>query len=362
MTQFLEINWLYNALSADKSPDREIEALVEHFQSEHFVILSIAQEQRKRGLKEYFSGNFSGKVFVSDWTLGQVKLEKAGLDIYPITSPEFLQLRDDGALDGAIVLSNSNDALLNDSLETYMNFYLQADKSIIAVWDFDNHHRSSTSTILAAYSDMYFPTHPDYFSLYSRYNRTIAGPISPGVIQWTQDYLREQIDLIANTLRFDEPLGMHYCYEPFKFRNQAVYTLSEKYPSIGFAPLEFAQLTALDRLQQWCAYKAHWLVPVLNDIPIRLFDALATGGVPIVPNTLKYHPEIDALQDHLVYYEATDLLEPGAVVAAANKKFDEGGIDMLMERHRLGVDEHHASVRVAKIIDIVMREFGIDAG
>ncbi|CAK0745124.1 conserved hypothetical protein [Gammaproteobacteria bacterium] len=361
MTENSIVTGLYNALSAEQLPTRNIEALVGHFQHDRFFDLAVTQEGRKRKLKAHFSQGFNGRVFMTRRTLGRVEMPIPGLDIHYIEENALSSLSGDPVLRGAIVLVNNNDVIQNNSLDSYLDFFHRAEETIIAVWDFDNHHWYPMSTFLAAHSDIYFPTHPDYFSLLSRYNRTIAGPISAGVSQWSQSYLRENFDNIVLTTRSDNPLGTHIFYEKFRFRNQVVSTLGAQNPSVGFVTAGFHQMSAADRLRFWYTHKAHWIVPTLNDIPTRIFDALATGGIPIVPNTLKYHPEIDALAEHLVFFEASDLPSPQQVVAAANKKFDDGGVGKIIERHRLGTERHHASIRVAKMLKIVMREFGIDA-
>lgn len=355
------ITGLYQTLSAEHVPTKSIEALVDHFQHERFYDLAVTQETRKRKLKAHFAQGFAGRVFMTRRTLGRVEAPLHGLDIHYIEEGAWQSLCGDPALQGAIVLTNNNDIVQDSSLDSYLEFFQSAEETIIAVWDFDNHHWYPMSTFLAAHSDMYIPTHPDYFSLLSRYNRTIAGPISSGVIQWSQSYLRENFDNIVLATRSDTPLGTHIFYDKFKFRNQVVITLGGQNPSVGFVTAGFHQMSADDRLRFWYAHKAHWVVPVLNDIPTRIFDALATGGIPIVPNTLKYHPEIDALAEHMVFFEASDLPSPQLVVATANKKFDDGGVGKIIERHRLGTERHHARARVAKILKTVMREFGIDS-
>lgn len=361
MTENPSISSLYHALNAEQAPTQNIAALVDHFQNARFFDLAVMQEGRKRKLRSHFAKGFDGRVFMTQRTLGRVEMPFAGLDIHFIEEGALRSMAGDPALQGAIVLVNNNDVVQDNSLDAYIEFFQRAEETIIAAWDYDNHHWYPMSAFLASHSDMYFPAHPDYFSLLSRYNRTIAGPITCGIVQWTQSYLRENFDNIVLATRSDAPLGTHIFYEKFKFRNQVVSTLGGQNPSVGFVTAGFHQMSAADRLRYWCGHKAHWIVPVLNDIPTRLFDALATGGVPIVPNTLKYHPEINALAEHLVFFEASDVPSPQALVARANKKFDEGGVGKIVERHRLGTERHHASARVAKILKTVMREFGIEA-
>lgn len=350
----------YNAVTADQSPTREIEKLVAHFQNDSFFHLSIAQESRRQQLKARFASQFSGRIFLTQKTLGRAEVALPGMDVQFIEDGTLSRLQAAGAFENAIVVVNNNDIVQNASLDTYLGFFQNSPNTIIVAWDFDNHHWYPMSTFLAAHSDMYFPVHPDYFSLLSRYNRCIAGPLSSGVIQWSRSYLAENFDNIIFSSRSEQPLGTHIFYEKFRFRNQAITTLGGQYPtSVGFRTAAFHQISAADRLKQWCGHKAHWIIPVLNDIPTRLFDALSTGGVPIVPDTLKYHPVIAAFAEHVVFFRATDLTAPQAAVDAANRKFDAGGVGKIIERHRLGLERHHVSARIETILKTVLDEFEI---
>ena len=191
----------------------------------------------------------------------------------------------------------------------------------------------------------------------ARYNRCIHGPITAGVTQWTRGFLRDSAGQIGSLLRSEQPLGMHVHYEQFRFRNQVINTLAQHYPdTVGFQT-GYHDISDSERMRRWCAHKAHWTVPVLNDIPIRIFDALSTGGVAIVADSLKHLPIISALAEHFVFYRATDIVEPRAIVEEANRKFDAGGLEKVLERHRLGVEHHHVSTRIERILQTVFDEF-----
>ena len=354
------ITALYNSVSINQSPTREIDSLANHFQHENFFQLSIAQEARRRQLKDKFSRGFGGRVFLTQGILGMAEIEIPGIDIHFVEEGALGKYVANGAFKDSILIANNNDISLHGSLDTYINFFQGATETIVVAWDFDNHHWYPMSTIFATHSDMYFPAHPDYFSLLSRYNRCIAGPISAGVIQWSRSFLRENLEHILHAPRSDQPLGTHLFYDKFRFRTQAINTLANHYPaSVGFQTVAYHKTPGIERLKRWCGHKAHWIVPVLNDIAIRLFDALITGGVPIVPDTLKYHPTIAALSEHVIFYRATDLMAPETVVSAAISKFDSGGVEKIAERHRLALDRHHVTACVETILKTVVAEFEI---
>jgi hypothetical protein len=97
---------------------------------------------------------------------------------------------------------------------------------------------------------------------------------------------------------------------------------------------------------------------VLNDAPIRIYDALITGGVPIVPRSLKYHKDVVDLWDHLVFYDYEDIQSPWEVTAKANKLFDERGLDGILDRYSLACYNHHVDNRVETILKAVEHEYG----
>ena len=103
-------------------------------------------------------------------------------------------------------------------------------------------------------------------------------------------------------------------------------------------------------------------MPVLNDVPIRIFDALISGGIPIVPESLRFLPPINRIPDgHILFFTPDDIVAPQNIVQRAIRIFDEGGIDKIVERHRFALDFHHASVRIDEILRFVADKFALSA-
>ena len=351
---------LFNAITSGQSPTTEINALQRHFQHEGFFQLAVAQEARRALLRQHFSQDFRGKVFLTQRTLGRSEIQRAGIEVHFVQDGALAGLGASGALRNAILVLNNNDIMQTNSLDAYLQFFQNSPETIVALWDFDNHHWYPLSAFFAAHSDIYFPCHPDFFQLLSRYNRCTRGPVNSGVLQWSRSFLVANLDTIATTARSDQPLGMHIGYEQFRFRNKVINTLAQHYPAtVGFQNATFHNLSEADRLRQWCGHKAHWIVPVMNDIPTRMFDALTTGGVPIVPDCLRSLPNVAAIAPHAVFYGATDIVQPHGIVEAANRKFDQGGTEQILERHRIGMEQHHVSARIETILNLVFEAFEI---
>ena len=112
------------------------------------------------------------------------------------------------------------------------------------------------------------------------------GGIPCGSNQWSSDFIKNYgVNNLLNK-RSLLPLGKYYFYEKFIHRNKLITTLSNNYPDIGFVQNDFHQLTPEQKWGEWSNHALHWIAPVLNDLPIRFFDALITGGIPIIPSGL----------------------------------------------------------------------------
>ena len=99
-------------------------------------------------------------------------------------------------------------------------------------------------------------------------------------------------------------------------------------------------------------------MPVLNDVPIRIFDALITGGIPIVPESMRSLSPVNGIPEgHILFFHPEHVLQPQKIVDAALKKFDESGSDGLIARHRYALDHHHGLTRIDEILSYIQRHF-----
>ena len=144
-------------------------------------------------------------------------------------------------------------------------------------------------------------------------------------------------------------------------RRRSAATLSKSIPSVCFVDgRQFRARTPRDRLLEWASHKVHWVVPTLNDIPQRLFDALATGGIPIVPETLRHVAPLSEIdRQHIVFYNAADVVDPTRVVSEALSRFERSGAGGIIERHRCAIDQHHGDQRLVRILCHISEEFGL---
>jgi hypothetical protein len=253
---------------------------------------------------------------------------------------------------------NSVFLLLNNDiaprLAQYLAYVQAHPEALFVAWDWDSQHWIQMSAILAMNSDFYVPGTSENVSLLAQFSPHILGPVFVGVHQWTRRFLAEQMPLLLEP-RLDTPLGQHARYPQYPRRNRAIATVSPTYPTVGFADNTYKQRSELDNLAEWARHKTHWIMPVMAGVPIRVFNALAAGGIPILPSFYRNLPEIAVLGDTPLYYEVGDLIEARRINEAAVARFDAAGESGLLARVADAMQHHHVDLRCEQILGALER-------
>lgn len=359
------ISQLFSVLPESDLPSRQITEQVGYAQNEAFFHLAVAKESRITALKQMFATADGRKVFLSA-NLAGFNCAIEGVTV-GILEKDFFQEADSARrsekksrIENSIVIINNNDAGTPEARAAYAAFFGECGSTCFIAWDWDNHHWLDLSTFLAAHSDIYVPAHHENLYLLSRYNWLTAGPVYCSSVQWPRKFLADSLPEILLAERSSAPLGMHIPYAQFSFRIQVISTLNKQYPSIGFSNRSFHVRTSEDRLKEWYSHKTHWIAPVLNDVPIRIFDALATGGIPIVPTSLRFLPPVSAIpREYIAFYSPSDIVNPEALVSHANALFENGGRDGIAARHRYALELHHGDISVRQMLGYATEVLGI---
>ena len=324
--------------------------------SQHDIVYNILYNKNLhvRNLRESLPKNYSGQIYITDHIFHAVR----HVPEYSIMNFFNMQTAPASFVNSIVILSNNN-IMVDGTLDKFIQLYQNSPSSVFVIWDFDNHHWLALSCMLAAFSDLYVPTHADNLELLSRFNNTMAGPVPSGVIQWPKEFLEEHMDIITKTERSDEPLGTHIDYPQFINRDRTVKKLSKHFDKVKLVDGSYHSRSMEDRFTEWCSHKVHWIVPVLNDAPIRVFDALITGGIPIIPKSLKYHKSIVDIWDHVVFYDYQDIENPQPITEKAVQMFNERGNQGVLDRHRLSCYNNHVDSRIETILKAIEDEFNI---
>ncbi len=359
------ISALYSQIPSVQTPEGISNSVMQFCQAPEFFPLVVQKQLRNEALKAFFQGRRLEKLFIGE-NINRFDAESMPWQVEVLT-PEFFNVEDAGlrrlrrkSLEGAVVLLNNNDIAKARASGGYRDFFEGCAQTIFVAWDWDNHHWLENSVFVAAHSDLYCPAHHENLYLLSRYNWQIAGPVYCASFQWPRAFLSSWLPHIVGAQRSNDPLGKHVPYAMFNFRNSVIATLSAQFPTVGFSDQTFLSRTLEDRLLEWCGHKVHWIMPVLNDVPIRILDALITGGIPVVPASMKLLPLIREIpEEYILFFSPGDVVSAQGVVARAVKRFDEGGVDKIIERHQYALAHHHAETRISTILDLVRREFGL---
>lgn len=346
-------------------PAKQVTDYVAYSQNEFYFHLATLKSSRIEQLKIHFSQSNVKKILIGanlsgmDYKLEGLKVEYLDKNYFYEDDPCVFKNKL-AYLEDAIVILNNNDVGHQGCIPYYAKFFSNSDKTIFVAWDWDNHHWLDVSTFLAAHSDLYAPAHHENLYLLTRFNWLTAGPVYCGTVQWSRKFLTEYFAEILTSERSNNPLGKHIPYAPFRFRMQIITTLNQHYSSIGFSDRTFHSRTSEDRFKEWYSYKAHWIVPVLNDVPIRIFDALVTGGIPIVPESLRLLPPVNEIdRNSILFYGPQEIVNPKNIVAKANELFDKGGSEKLVERYNYALNFHHGDSRIKQLLEYVNEVFGL---
>lgn len=99
--------------------------------------------------------------------------------------------------------------------------------------------------------------------------------------------------------------------------------------------------------------------PIYNDVPIRLFDALLAGAIPIVPYGLSdlglSFSDEEQGRLPVLSYLPDDLQSLRTVHREAVARFDEGGAAAAERRRSLALSRHMFVHRIALVLSHIVR-------
>ena len=311
---------------------------------------SLAYTQHEQLLTKLRAADFSAATTVFMGAhLEHARPVSSGRRYVPLAA-DFLDAPPTDVPRGSVFLLLNND--IGKSLTRYIDFYRAHPQALFIVWDWDSQHWVQMSTLLAMNCDVYVPASSENAFLLSHFNPCVLGPVYVGAHQWTRRFLMDHFDLLMAP-RAATPFGPHVHYAKYPKRNRAVASLARHFESVRFTDNRFKARTDEENLREWAGYQSHWIVPVLGGVPIRVYNALVTGGIPIVPAFYRNLPEVAVLGTSPLYYGVHDLIEPAAIHAAANRRFmsqDDGG---LVQRITEALATQHVDSRCEQIFGLL---------
>jgi len=253
--------------------------------------------------------------------------------------------------DNSIIILNNNDFRNESCFHVVSKIKRDSNNLRICIWDFDNHHAIANSMRLLYLSDIYFSAHQHNFDYLRHASSSFLGVLPACVIQWSKEFLTRSLQYMQSVPRSNELFGAHIYYSFFNRRNKIIDAVSMNFPNVCFSKLNYHDRTIEDRFAEWCHYKVHFIAPVDNDLPIRLFDALITGGIPLVPIQLKTLLHALSIDRFVVFYDELNLDLLNLKVEEAIAKFDKEGAEGMAKRIKHTMVYHHVDARISFLIN-----------
>jgi hypothetical protein len=337
---------------------KQMNSLVLAAEDESLFDIAFYKHRQKQEKIRYFSGRSLDKciVITNTTNLGNVSSHIDGKPVTRIEEDVMVQLAVSDPSnfavleDALVIMTNNNVAKVGPQQMAHL--ISQTPRTLYAIHDFDNHHWHDLSVQNACLADIYAPAHMSDYAEAARINPSILFGAPCGTIQWTREFLLERQVDITSSQRSASPLGMHSFYSKFKYRNSVLATVGKHFPEVGLLTKDFHGRTPEDRWNEWVSYELHWIAPVFNDLPIRFFDALVSGGLPLVPTGIV--PYLDALRippEFYGVYGAADLINCEEFAQKMHEKFLRGGKEGMLHRFLFALDHYHVDAIIKKIWD-----------
>ncbi|MBY6265768.1 hypothetical protein EI613_28200 [Azospirillum sp. 412522] len=240
-------------------------------------------------------------------------------------------------------------------------------KGIICLWMHDNHiaHSANLRTVLEA--DVYFCSHHGaQHEDYLLNSVSLSAPILPACYRnLPLDTVRSLMARHADLPRLSRVVAPYFLYRGFK-RTAYLETLRRECPELAcFFTDEndrkeeyYDAITEEEKAARWLFFKSSIVVPLHDDLSIRLFDGLIWGHTVLVPGTLPAFDHVvdaqDAARLGIVRYDSAQ--GPAGVSKAAREAiaiFDRQGQDGVRRRHRYVMAGHLHGHRVRALLSFL---------
>jgi hypothetical protein len=234
--------------------------------------------------------------------------------------------------------------------------------SLMCLWHFDNHVGYDGNYRSALACDLNFVSHnlgvPGY----------LCNPVSPLVnhvpactVQFGLDEIIAERAKGLTQERISKGLFNYVTY-PQAQRTALIEQLSRDLPDVADFKLmpsgdrtRYWKMTRSERFMDWAAYKCSVIVPLHKDLSTRVFDALATGQIPVVPEEVQ---DLDlvlprARQLELGIVRIADLSSNNvrSGIAKAIQNFDAAGPLGIVARSDYVLENAHLVHRIQAMLD-----------
>ena len=229
-------------------------------------------------------------------------------------------------------------------------------------WMWDNHHHHIANLRTAMLADVVFSSHW-YAHQYLNHPITLCGPHVPAYSrQWSVHRILQNYPDGLPVKRADEIFGGYGRYKWLPERNAFIERLIEEFPNHALSLVDiedYFRLPIADRLADWVNHKVHLVVPVARDASTRLFEALMTGQIPLVPDNVRdldrvISPELQRSLP-IVRWQFGSTESVRAAWREGIARFDSDGAVGVACRHAYARDHHSLAARLQSFATFVRK-------
>lgn len=166
--------------------------------------------------------------------------------------------------------------------------------SVFSLWYWDNHVAYNDNYKVALATDLNFISHnlgvPGYLT---NPVSAVADHVPLCCAQFGADEIRQEIASELHTPRSNRGLFNYVVYENaprahmMREWERELGDLAEFKLMPSNDRTRYWDLSRYERFQEWSSYKCSIIVPLVKDLSTRVFDALAAGQIPIVPEEIQ---------------------------------------------------------------------------
>ncbi|MBF0168742.1 MAG: hypothetical protein HQL45_14040 [Alphaproteobacteria bacterium] len=262
-----------------------------------------------------------------------------------------------------LVQPSDADIIITDPHAPDLDILLSAN-ALRVFWAHDHHHTFAHYVMLLIKANIVVPAHFCRRDHLKAFNGHIADTVPATTNQWSLEDIIAFSKRPMNVSRKSALYGGFGAYDVSLDRSlfvgELMARLSEHALSVRRIQNDddrFFCLSARERYDEWRGYKVSLAAAVNQDIPIRIFDALATGQIPIIPDSIVNLNWIISVEDQrrlgIERYHADD---PASAIAAwqrALENFDRLGEKGIQNRIDYFLKNHSLEHRIEQILGVL---------
>lgn len=235
--------------------------------------------------------------------------------------------------------------------------------SVFSLWYWDNHVAYNDNFKVALATDLNFISHnlgvPGYLTNPAS---AVAAHIPLCCAQFGMDEIRQEIASSLHTPRSNQGLFNYVVYENAP-RAQMMRQWQAELGQLAEFKLmpsndrtRYWNLSRHERFQEWSRYKCSVVVPLVNDLSTRVFDALAAGQIPIIPESVQDFDTVCSREQQaqlgIVRIPELSAVALAQGIAEAVTNFDALGAQGVVARSEYVVNHGMLGHRLLAMLDV----------